>query len=111
MVDFIDDDGGVVHDYVGTDRAEADRIAVGWARDAGCRIVDRSTEEPEPMTDQMRKEVMAELIKAADEEIEAGRWAPDSLRATSFPAGCRTNRRLTKHLAQGRIARGSSAED
>ena len=42
MVDFIDDDGGVVHDYFGTDRAEADRIAVGWARDAGCRIIDKA---------------------------------------------------------------------
>ena len=46
MVDIVDDEGGILHDYVGTDRGKADEAAVAWARDAGCRIVDRSEEEP-----------------------------------------------------------------
>jgi len=46
MVAYVDADGGIVHDYVGIDRAKADEAAVTWARNAGCRIVDRSEEEP-----------------------------------------------------------------
>ncbi|MBC6714707.1 hypothetical protein H9Q09_00715 [Aurantimonas sp. DM33-3] len=46
MVDFVDEDGGIIHDYAGIDRAAADEAAVAWARDVGCRIIDRSEEEP-----------------------------------------------------------------
>ena len=46
IVTFVDDDGCRLVDYTGPDRAAADEAAVGWARDASCRIVDRSTEEP-----------------------------------------------------------------
>ncbi|NDV88777.1 hypothetical protein GTW51_18950 [Aurantimonas aggregata] len=47
MVDFVDEEGGVLHDYVGTDCAKADEAAVAWARDVGCRIIDRSSQEPD----------------------------------------------------------------
>ncbi|WP_185982846.1 hypothetical protein [Aureimonas mangrovi] len=45
MVDFIDEDGSVLHDYVGTDYTKAGRAAIEWARDYGCKIFDRSEEE------------------------------------------------------------------
>lgn len=44
MVTVVDADGGELTDYVGTDRAKADQAAVEWARDIGCRILDRSSE-------------------------------------------------------------------
>ncbi len=46
FVSYVDEDGGVIHDYGGPSRAKADAVAVEWARDMGCRIIDRSSEEP-----------------------------------------------------------------
>ncbi|WP_427026560.1 hypothetical protein ACP4J4_20295 (plasmid) [Aureimonas ureilytica] len=46
LVSYVDEDGAHLTDYVGLDRDAADSAAVSWARDMGCRIVDRSTEEP-----------------------------------------------------------------
>lgn len=45
LVIYVDEDGYHFTDYVGLDRDAADTAAVSWARDLGCRIVDRSTEE------------------------------------------------------------------
>lgn len=46
VVTFVDEEGGRLTDYVGTDPGKADSAAVGWARDFGCRILDLSTGAP-----------------------------------------------------------------